>query len=133
MEKTFGQTEETNNEVQQPQPQIQPQASQDETSVAVANLTSILENSNSIGSRVSKHWFYVYFRKYDNFSTKTNDFLKVDAQYQKSMQINSRNHAEDELKKCAGEILNGVRRTVEVQVVNPNAFNFQDQTILGMI
>lgn len=42
------------------------------------------------------------------------------------------NHTEDDLKKSAGEILNGVKRTVEVQVVNPNSFNFQDQTILGM-
>lgn len=48
------------------------------------------------------------------------------------MHANNTHSREDELKKCAGEILNGVKRTVEVQVVNPNTFNFQDQTILGM-
>lgn len=42
MEKTFGQIEESNNEVQPTQTQ-----SQDETSVAVANLTSILKSSKS--------------------------------------------------------------------------------------
>lgn len=44
MEKTFGQIEEANNEVPQ---------TQDETSVAVANLTSILERSKSPIARVS--------------------------------------------------------------------------------
>lgn len=58
--------------------------------------------------------------------------MKVDTQYQKTMQANTNHNREDELKKSAGEILNGVKRTVEVQVVNPNTFNFQDQTILGM-
>lgn len=48
------------------------------------------------------------------------------------MHVNNQNCAEDELKKSAGEILNGIKRTVEVQVVNPSTFNFQDQTILGM-
>lgn len=86
MERTFGYTEEINNEV----PQTQTTA--DETTVAVANLASILERSDTPNSR----------------------------------------NREDELKKSAGEILNGVKRTVEVQVVNPNTFNFQDQTILGM-
>lgn len=37
-----------------------------------------------------------------------------------------------DLKRSAGEILNGVKRTVEVQVVDTsNAYNFQDQTMLG--
>lgn len=58
--------------------------------------------------------------------------FKVDAQYQKTLHANDPNRAEDELKRSAGEILNGVKRTVEVQVVNPSTFNFQDQTILGM-
>lgn len=88
MEKTFGHTEETNNEV----PQTQIQTSSDETTVAVANLTSILEESDTPNNQ----------------------------------------NREDELKKSAEEILNGVKRTVEVQVVNPNTFNFQDQTILGI-
>lgn len=58
---------------------------------------------------------------------------QVDAQFQTTMHANTQSRAEDELKKSAGEILNGVKRTVEVQVVNPNTFSFQDQTILGMI
>lgn len=48
MEKTFGQMEEVNKETQP-----QNQAHQDETSTAVANLTSILEESTSPGARVS--------------------------------------------------------------------------------
>lgn len=41
---------------------------------------------------------------------------------------------DDDLKRSAGEILNGVKRTVEVQVVDStNPYNFQDQTILGKI
>lgn len=47
MEKTFGQMEEVNNEVPQTQ-----SSSQDETSVAVANLTTILECSKSPNGRV---------------------------------------------------------------------------------
>lgn len=60
--------------------------------------------------------------------------LKIndETQYQTTMHVNNQNCAEDELKKSAGEILNGIKRTVEVQVVNPSTFNFQDQTILGM-
>lgn len=95
MEKTFGQakTEDANADVPQ---------TQDETSVAVANLTSILENSES---------------------PKTNTKF-VDNGKQK--------HNDDDLKRSAGEILNGVKRTVEVQVVNPdNTFSFQNPTILG--
>lgn len=39
---------------------------------------------------------------------------------------------DDELKKSAGEILNGVKRTVEVQTVNPkNNSTLQESTILG--
>ncbi|XP_031628435.1 uncharacterized protein LOC116344149 isoform X2 [Contarinia nasturtii] len=102
MEKTFGHTEEPNNEVPQTP------SSQDETLVAVASLTSILERSKSPGG-------------------------KVDAQYHKTMHANDSHSREDELKKSAGEILNGVKRTVEVQVVNSNTFNFQDQTILDYL
>lgn len=47
------------------------------------------------------------------------------------MNANNQIRTDDELKRSAGEILNGVKRTVEVQVVNPNTYNFQDQTILG--
>lgn len=57
--------------------------------------------------------------------------IKTETQYQTTMHVNNPNCAEDELKKSAGEILNGIKRTVEVQVVNPSTFNFQDQTILG--
>lgn len=57
--------------------------------------------------------------------------MKTEAQYQTTMHVNNQNCADDELKKSAGEILNGIKRTVEVQVVNPSTFNFQDQTILG--
>lgn len=40
--------------------------------------------------------------------------------------------SDEELKKSAGEILNGIKRTVEVQVVNPpSTFNFQESAILG--
>lgn len=63
-------------------------------------------------------------------------YQKVDrmSQQQKTISGNNQVNSEDELKKSAGEILNGVKRTVEVQVVNSsNTFNFQDQTILGMI
>lgn len=49
------------------------------------------------------------------------------------MNANNQIRTDDELKRSAGEILNGVKRTVEVQVVNPNTFNFQDQTILGRV
>lgn len=48
MEKTFGQMEEANKEAQSHN-----QTNQDETSTAVANLTSILEESTSPGVRVS--------------------------------------------------------------------------------
>lgn len=48
MEKTFGQIEETNIEVPH-----QTQTNQDETSTAVANLNSILEESTSPSVRVS--------------------------------------------------------------------------------
>lgn len=90
MEKTFGQTDEGNVDIQQPQ---------DETSVAVA---SILESTDSPKAITKSE---------DNGKQKRND---------------------DDLKRSAGEILNGVKRTVEVQVVNPdNTFNFQNQTILG--
>lgn len=58
--------------------------------------------------------------------------IKTETQYQTTIHVNNQNCAEDELKKSAGEILNGIKRTVEVQVVNPSTFNFQDQTILGM-
>lgn len=47
MEKTLSQIEETNNEVPQTP------ANQDETSVAVANLTSILDGPKSPGGEVS--------------------------------------------------------------------------------
>lgn len=57
--------------------------------------------------------------------------FKTETQYQTTMHVNNQNCADDELKKSAGEILNGIKRTVEVQVVNPSTFNFQDQTILG--
>lgn len=49
------------------------------------------------------------------------------------MHANNQVRVEDDLKRSAGEILNGVKRMVEVQVVNPTTFNFQDQTILGML
>lgn len=48
MEKTFGQIEETNNEVAS----SLPQANQDETSAAVASLTTILEESTLPNVRV---------------------------------------------------------------------------------
>lgn len=52
--------------------------------------------------------------------------------YQSSNTTNPKPNTDEELKKSAGEILNGVRRTVEVQVINSsNAFNFQDASILG--
>lgn len=56
MEKTLSQIEETNNEV----PQMP--ATQDETSVAVANLTSILEGPKSPGGGVSSLFsdFYIF-------------------------------------------------------------------------
>lgn len=56
MEKTFGQIEETNKEVLPPQTQT----NQDETSAAVANLTSILEESTSPGVRDS-FYLLTYF------------------------------------------------------------------------
>lgn len=54
MEKTLSQIEETNNEVPQTP------ANQDETSVAVANLTSILDGPKSPGGGVSS-LFSVFF------------------------------------------------------------------------
>lgn len=36
----------------------------------------------------------------------------------------------DDLKRTAGEILNGVRRTVEVQVINPPSCLFQDNAVI---
>lgn len=98
MEKTFGQTEDGNTDTQ---------LSQDETSSAVANLTSILEQCESPKAQTNGTG------SGNNKQNKSND---------------------DDLKKSAGEILNGVKRTVEVQTVNPdNAFNFQNQPILGTI
>lgn len=99
MEKTFEQNVEANNDVSPSQSQPQPQ---DETSVAVANLTSMLERPESPKSTPGS---------IDNVKHKRSD---------------------DELKRSAGEILNGVKRTVEVQVVNPDdTFDFENQTILG--
>ncbi|XP_037047495.1 forkhead box protein N3-like isoform X2 [Bradysia coprophila] len=53
---------------------------------------------------------------------------------QKNQQQNSFDHLHtnnaDDLKRTAGEILNGVRRTVEVQVINPPSCLFQDNTVL---
>lgn len=57
MEKTFGQIEEANKEALS-----QAQTNQDETSTAVANLTSILEESTSSpGVRVS----LLYFQRFN--------------------------------------------------------------------
>lgn len=50
MEKTFGHVEEINTEVPQTP------ANQDETSVAVANLTSILDESKSPSGKVGEHF-----------------------------------------------------------------------------
>lgn len=101
MEKTFGQNVEGNNDVSPSQSQLQSQP-QDETSIAVANLTSMLERPESPKAIPGP---------INNFKQKRSD---------------------DELKRCAGEILNGVKRTVEVQVVNPDdTFDFPSQTILG--
>lgn len=136
MEKTFGQIEETQNDVPQTQ------SNQDETSEAVANLTSILERPKSPDAQVLDSWipeFSISNVLHNKEEKKIINFRimhsKVDriAQQQKTINGNNQVNPEDELKKSAGEILNGVKRTVEVQVVNSsNTFNFQDQTILGI-
>lgn len=76
-----------------------------------------------MNKRKNTNNFCFMFQKFDRMS-----------QQQKTISGNNQINSEDELKKSAGELLNGVKRTVEVQVVNSsNTFNFQDQTILGMI
>lgn len=85
-----------------PSPSQSQSQPQDETSVAVANLTSILERPESTNSTPGP---------INNVIQKRSD---------------------DELQRSAGEILHGVKRTVEVQVVNPDdTFDFPNQTILG--
>lgn len=52
------------------------------------------------------------------------------AAYQEMMPLNHQHqHANDELRRSAGEILNGVRRNVEVQIMHPN--DLQSYSILS--
>lgn len=108
---------------------------QDETSMAVANLTSMLDNNQSISpTSIGAHENVRQknrFTRRRSFNCWIFSNWQIDNANQYQERANQRN-SDEELKRSAGEILNGVKRTVEVQVVNPpNTFNFQDSSILG--
>lgn len=117
----------------------------DETSIAVANITNILDDHhtisvspepNNFGEKVSDcctghtHYLHPLTLRYGQFFFQTN-LHNGSLTYSIPTPIDPIN-SDDELKKCAGEILNGIKRTVEVQVVNPpNHFYTQESSILG--
>lgn len=107
MEKTYLNVSENANETS-----TSPTSVYDETSAAVANITSMLEKPKTPEP--------IYIEKASAIQPTTT--------YQ-SMDIIS---SDDDLKKSAGEILNGVKRTVQVQAAYPSThFNFQDTSLLG--
>lgn len=117
----------------------------DETSAAVANITSMLEENQSMSispepnNYAEKVWINIrkslktcHLSNSPSFKLQS-VIHNTPASYQSVVPapIDTLN-SDDDLKKCAGEILNGIKRTVEVQIVHPpNHFYTQESSILG--